>query len=134
MGKHWTIKDTSKMGNSMRGKKHTEETKRKIRESAISRGQRPNKMWGEDNPQRKGDETKYNSIHQWVARAKGRPKKCQICGKEAGDRRMFWANIDHKYRRNLDDYIPLCGKCHWKYDVEHNGKIFNHFKKPTHTC
>ena len=39
---------------------------------------------------------------------------------------IHWANIDHKYRRNLDDWIGLCAKCHRRYDIENNGyKVFS---------
>jgi len=51
---------------------------------------------------------------------KGKAKFCENCGKigeKVGDRwNIDWANIDHKYRRVLEDYIGLCKKCHRKYD------------------
>lgn len=38
----------------------------------------------------------------------------QMCGKNGN--RIHWANINHKYRRILKDYIALCAKCHGEYD------------------
>lgn len=34
-----------------------------------------------------------------------------------------WANIDHKYRRLLDDYISMCVSCHRQYDKNNNKRI-----------
>lgn len=57
----------------------------------------------------KGEKASYRSIHHWVERYKTKPKICPACGEE---KRIEWANIDHKYRRVLSDYIPLCHRCH----------------------
>ena len=63
----------------------------------------------------KGDKVSYVSLHTWVSRHLGRPKKCVSCGRT--DKKKYeWANKDHKYRRNLKDYIRLCTSCHRKYD------------------
>ena len=61
-----------------------------------------------------GDNILYSGVHKWVYRHKGKAteKKCAFCSKPAKE----WANIDHKYRRCLSDYIPLCIKCHRRYD------------------
>lgn len=56
----------------------------------------------------------YNTLHDWVYRHKGKPTKCQHCGTNKG--RIEWANKSHEYKRNLKDWIPLCKKCHVKYD------------------
>jgi len=60
----------------------------------------------------------YVSIHEWVSRHKGRPKTCLKC---ASTDNIEWANRDHKYKRDVEDYIPLCGKCHSLYDHLFNG-------------
>jgi hypothetical protein len=57
----------------------------------------------------------YGAIHWWVRENKGKAQKCLWCGSK---HRIGWANVDHKYRRNLEDYIELCDKCHFKYDTE----------------
>src|SRR3990167_554672 len=54
--------------------------------------------------------------HAFVARHKGKPNKCEHCGSASKKRIYDWANVDHKYSRNLNDYIRLCRSCHRKYD------------------
>lgn len=72
----------------------------------------------EQHPEWKGDDAGYIAIHSWVSRWKGRPDTCEKCGKSGlGGRFIQWANIDHKYNRVLDDYIRMCAKCHYAYDV-----------------
>lgn len=72
---------------------------------------------GESNGNWKGDEVGHSAIHRWVRWHKGRPKKCVWCGKESDKRgALHWSNIDHKYKRDLDDYISLCPTCHSYYD------------------
>ncbi len=68
----------------------------------------------------KGDKVGYHGIHKWVVRWKGKPQICENCGKNGNKQRMHWANIDHKYRRVLDDYIRLCPQCHADYDKKYN--------------
>jgi len=73
---------------------------------------------GEKNGMWKGDGVGYFAKHAWIRRKKGKASKykCELCDKNARD----WANIDHKYKRKLEDYIPLCVKCHRQYDKEYN--------------
>ena len=33
----------------------------------------------------------------------------------------FLSKIINKYKRNLNDWMRLCVKCHRKYDIENNG-------------
>lgn len=81
---------------------------------------------GEKMPERTGDkhilwkglEAGYEAKHASVKRLKGKAKKCSNCGKEGTGREIHWANIDHKYSRNPDDYIELCQQCHAIYDKE----------------
>lgn len=65
----------------------------------------------------KGDDVGYNALHQWVKRYKGKPMVCEHCGATSKDRKLAWANKDHRYNRNLDDFISLCYPCHKKYDI-----------------
>ena len=102
---------------------HTEETKQKIRETNIRIGRKPPTNYG-NFKEKPGDKIElrsstYAAIHQWIVREKGRPNKCEHCGTEDA-KRLEWANIDHKYKRNTDDYIRLCTKCHREYDKEIN--------------
>ena len=80
---------------------------------------------GEKNYLWKGSEVSYFPLHQWVSRWKKNPGKCQHCNEVKN--MMGWANIDHKYRRVLDDYIYLCPKCHGAYDA------LNNLRKHTNT-
>jgi len=73
-------------------------------------------MIGENNCNWKGDEVDYHDLHKWVTRWKGNIKKCEMCGLDDKNKRYHWANIDHKYKRVLEDYIRLCPKCHGQYD------------------
>jgi len=66
-----------------------------------------------------GDKS-YMTLHRWVRRHKVKPKKCEHCG---CTKRLAWANVDHKYKRDLGDYVALCSSCHTYYDVEFNGKV-----------
>ena len=77
---------------------------------------------GNKSPVWKGKMASYFSKHQWVQKWKGKANYCEMCGVE-GKKKYEWANIDHTYRRVLEDYIPMCSKCHDKYDKEHNGTI-----------
>lgn len=91
------------------GKTHSEETKKKL--SEYWKGKRK----GVDNPTWKGDDVGYMGLHMWIKSICGTPRKCEFCGTEKA-KRYDWANKDHKYRRNLDDWIRLCYKCHYEYD------------------
>ena len=68
----------------------------------------------------KGDDVGYAGIHAWVASILGKPTKCEHCPKDGlTGKDIHWANKDHKYKRNLDDWMRLCPNCHRKYDKEH---------------
>jgi len=150
LGTHCSAKTKRKMSLAKLGKKFTEEHKNKISMALIGRHLSPKtefkqnhkhsrktlrkisislmgrKAWNKDkihlpnelNPMWKGDKVGYNAIHTWVRRKKGSPKKCATCRKTKG--KIHWANINHKYHRNLDDYISLCVSCHKKYDLKNN--------------
>lgn len=51
----------------------------------------------------------------WVERHKGKPSKCEMCGTES-KKWYDWANISHKYLRDLNDFMRMCRPCHRKYD------------------
>lgn len=74
------------------------------------------KYIGEGNPGWKGNNISTHALHTWIRRHYGRPseKKCSHCDAQAYD----WANIDHKYKREIKDFIPLCRHCHVKYDIK----------------
>jgi len=64
---------------------------------------------------------KMCALHQWVYHHKGRPLKCIDCG--TSSKKLQWSNIDHKYRRILDDYVARCSSCHKIYDNKMSGNI-----------
>ena len=106
-----------KMSESKKGSKHSLETKRKMSESKIGK-KRPS-LSMENHYRWKGAKAGKNPIHRWVEKVKGKPMKCEHCG-DTEKGKYAWANIDHKYRRDMEDYIRLCYKCHKKYDKENN--------------
>ena len=65
----------------------------------------------------KGEKASYRSKHDWVRNKRGKAKKCVDCGVTRDKSMIHWSNIDHKYRRNLDDYVERCTPCHKKYDL-----------------
>lgn len=63
----------------------------------------------------------YKYLHTWVSNMLGRPKKCLHCNKPGclnkGNKwSIQWANKSQQYLRDLNDWIPLCCKCHYIYD------------------
>ena len=83
-----------------------------------------------DHPEWKGEDASYISKHAWVSRWKGKPDTCEMCGMTGlSGVAIHWANIDHKYRRVLDDYIRLCARCHFEYDERVLGSTRGLIKK-----
>lgn len=74
-------------------------------------------LQNELNPAWKGENVGYISLHKWVYRYKGSPKKCEHCMSEE-KKNYHWANKSHGYKRDLDDWIRLCVSCHKKYDLK----------------
>lgn len=107
-GKNFSPLSQYKKGNK-RSKKDEEYRLTKLRETIV----------GVNNPIWKGERAKYHVIHKWVTRWKGKPKLCEMCGTTAA-RKFEWANIDHEYRRVLEDYIRMCTKCHRNYDYSNH--------------
>lgn len=61
----------------------------------------------------------YTMLHRWVRGLKGRPKKCEYCGKKnktKGRSCIEWATKSGNYTRFLNDWISLCRSCHMKFD------------------
>ncbi len=75
------------------------------------------KTKGANNYLWKGEKVSYLALHSWVSRWKGKPSKCEVCGTETA-KKYEWANIDHKYRRVLEDYLRMCTRCHRNYDKD----------------
>jgi hypothetical protein len=87
----------------------------------------PTKFKQGDNPWNKGIKTGlipvnfkhenvgYDALHDWVKRHKEKAICCEHCGHVGY---LEWANKSHEYKRDLNDWIALCKRCHIKYDRE----------------
>ena len=105
------------------GKKHSEETKEKIREKKLAQGIVPMTAYNEDdnlgskNVQWKGDDVGYSGLHSWISFHYGKPLKCSYCLKSGGKTTGYhWANISGLYLRDIKDFIRLCASCHKNMD------------------
>ncbi len=124
-GKKHSLVSRKKMSESqkgkipwIKGKKHTQETKKKMSMAAIGRipwnkGKKFEHRQDENSYQYKGSKASYSAIHHWVNKRRGTAKKCSKCGSTVN---CQWSNVDHLYKRVLEDYKELCAKCHNKYD------------------
>lgn len=118
------------------GRKHTEEWKEKMSKRNSGKNnpfyskkhskKTLEKITGENHHSWKGDNASYKAIHNWVHLHKGKPKKCEHCGRNDMPASNYeWANIDHKYKRKIEDWIRLCPKCHSDYDVKMGLRKYN---------
>jgi hypothetical protein len=77
---------------------------------------------GEKNHNWKGSKITYSTLHKWLVKKYGNPKKCEHCGKigkKTGRRwNLEWANINHLYKRSKNDFIGLCSACHKQHDIK----------------
>lgn len=97
-------------GKHRKGYKHTEETIEKIKNSRI-------KYCNENNHNWKGDEAGYVAKHRWANRVLGgKPDICPICKNR---RKIDLCNVDHKYRRVIEDWFYACHQCHVAFDSKH---------------
>lgn len=73
---------------------------------------------GVNNIKWKGDNVGYGALHGWVRRNLGKASKCsdEKCDKKS--KRFEWANKSGNYKRNINDWLELCKKCHTKYDKD----------------
>lgn len=99
-----------------KGFKHSEETKQKLREIALTRDNTKRlaslpsgkKHW------RWGKEPTKSALHKRLYRKHGKASQyqCNDCDRSACD----WSNETGNYTDNLADYVPRCRKCHVAYD------------------
>lgn len=63
----------------------------------------------------------YNTLHKWVRKELGKAVFCANC--YSIDKKTYqWANISKKYKRSIEDWIPLCRKCHTYFDLKNKCK------------
>ena len=106
-----------------KGKKHTEETKDRIRHIKIKQGIVPKTAFKKGvSPWNKGivyGTQSYGALHKWIYKNWGSPKKCEKCGVTSeSNRKINWANKNHKYSNDKKDWMRLCAKCHRQYDYD----------------
>lgn len=121
-GKTHSQETRLKMSLKRKGKNLSEEHKAKlrlIRRSEETKKKISNSQSEENGFQWKGDKAGVSAMHTWVIKWKGRPRECEVCGITTA-KKFEWANVDHSYKRILDDYIRMCTKCHMAYDFEYN--------------
>lgn len=115
--------DKKRMGRGV-GHIVSQETKNKIGWSnkgntAWNKGMKTEFNKNEKHPAWKGENVSKVGLHAWVKRNKGTPNLCEVCGTITA-KKFEWANIDHTYRRVLEDYKRMCTSCHRNYDIEKN--------------
>lgn len=71
------------------------------------------KISGVNNSQWRGDDVKYNPLHQWIKNHKPKPDVCDECKIKTP---YDLANISGKYKRDINDFEWLCRSCHMKKD------------------
>ena len=99
----------------MHWKQNLSEKQREVKRELMRKIKNPHRLQPDENHYRwKGDRVGYFALHHWINKKLGHPLVCEHCGYSG--KRLEWANIDHKYRRNLKDWIRLCKKCHCAYD------------------
>lgn len=57
----------------------------------------------------------YHTIHKWVYKHSGKADRCERCGATEAPA-FHWSNKSGEYKQDLEDWWPLCAKCHHKYD------------------
>ena len=77
-----------------------------------------NFMTGKKNNLWKGKKVSYSGIHAYVRRHKANISFCELCEKTGlTSRQLNCASIDHKYLRDLKNWIKVCVPCHRKLDL-----------------
>jgi len=57
--------------------------------------------------------------HRKIEAKYGKANYCEL-NKTHKSKRFHWANINHKYNKNINEWIQLCDSCH---KLSHSGKI-----------
>jgi hypothetical protein len=62
----------------------------------------------------------YYGLHNWVKKKRGNADECEKCGKT---NHVGWCNKSNEYKKDLNDWLKLCKKCHWHHDKNHFGSM-----------
>lgn len=104
------------------GRVVSEETRQKMRDNSLKNpirywlGKKRTDMADEKHYFWKGDKAGKLAMHKWIERKFGKPNYCEHC-KRTDRKKYEWCSNDHKYSRNIEDYMRLCTSCHRKYDI-----------------
>jgi hypothetical protein len=63
-----------------------------------------------------GSIKEYMALHHWLRKILGRPTQCVNCKKSYTGKNIQWANKSGEYKKDVNDWIRLCVKCHYIYD------------------
>ncbi len=77
---------------------------------------RSDSMRGAKSYKWQGDSVGYDGVHAWLRREVGPATYCAN-DETHKSKRYELANISGEYRRDINDYKPLCPSCHRKYDM-----------------
>lgn len=83
------------------------------------------KVSGENSKLWLGENAGYFSKHEWIREQGIDRSKCSHCGINGlhyknGRWSIEFCNISGEYKRNVEDWITLCRKCHRKMDLNKN--------------
>jgi len=121
-------------GTGMLGKKHSEETKKKISQSergkivsSETKEKHKKRMLGQKNEKSiawSGDKVGYYGIHDWLFSNFGKANECENIWCLGDKEKFHWAKLENrKYERKRDNFIQLCVKCHVRYDRGYRIKL-----------
>ncbi len=111
----------------MLGKKHSEETKMKMRQRQMGKN---NSFYGKTHTKehreklsrlqkeraRNWDEIGYNQRHRRMIRKIPKSNQCSICGDR--EHRLSLMNLNHEYNNSIKEWKWACQSCHEKHDLK----------------
>lgn len=71
---------------------------------------------GQDHWNWKGDHVGYAGVHSWIEKILGKPFYCMNCDLISTSKKFQWHNLSGKYKRDINDWVRLCTKCHHKIE------------------
>lgn len=100
----------TKVGGFGKGDRHSEQAKKKVSASLFGKRGKLSRRW-------LGDKAGYTAIHTWLTNKYGKASHCENKRCEGlPASRYEWASISGECKRDINDYVQLCTRCHRKYD------------------